>query len=475
MALKKDFSKVEYRIKLLSGNNVVLVEANGFESEIFVPEIQNGRISFQNIVPNRRCCFKGTAQTIKGLMRRKRRSVQSTTEQRSTNATTERTRASISPSQTWRLQGGGGLNDIHHTHSPLAFSTPASAPSPTLSYLKKSQMKYNKENYELQQPRTSAQAYHTIELLQPKSTSLLQQQQQMKINSQNLNTPLTKTARIQCVQADIDKVMRDNAGGGAVDFGDSGRDFNVPDVPSLTPRPLQNSTQTNKNKMTPGQVEAPDTVTKWRKCITPIRTYSRHALNVPALRANASVKKVRQKTKSLSSATQGTKGTYKVELKRRKLIFDTKTAISPRTFKKQQNSTTPLRRRSVERERIAASLPKESKRYDTSKHTAFDMLTTPSRSHVMANKLQQQFRKACVNKASSTCPKYKLLCKLPPLEEPSKIKVNMLTHSPSNNTTVAAMLEKARSNAIRKCVHSMNAKVMRWPIQQQPYHHDNLY
>lgn len=45
-----------YNIKLLAEKSVVMVECDGFESEIFIPSIVKGRISFLNVIANRRCC-----------------------------------------------------------------------------------------------------------------------------------------------------------------------------------------------------------------------------------------------------------------------------------------------------------------------------------------------------------------------------------------------------------------------------------
>ncbi|KAH8401163.1 hypothetical protein KR009_003423, partial [Drosophila setifemur] len=47
---------VKFQIQLLSGKTVVLVECPGYESELFMPQIVNSRITFQNIIPDRRCC-----------------------------------------------------------------------------------------------------------------------------------------------------------------------------------------------------------------------------------------------------------------------------------------------------------------------------------------------------------------------------------------------------------------------------------
>ncbi|XP_017472913.1 PREDICTED: uncharacterized protein LOC108363895 [Rhagoletis zephyria] len=455
MSLKKEISKVEYRIKLLSGNNVVLVEANGFESEIFVPSIHNGRISFQNIIPNRRCCNRLNVLASKSSAGKKRRSTQ-TTER--ILAPVNYNRDSISPSTTWRLQAG---HEVNRTRSPLAFSTPAPAPSPSPSpsYTIGQQLKHhNKENY-TPLPRALAQANHPIDILRVNRRSPIQLNRKS-----SLQTPDTRTVRIQCQQSEISKHL--NAASG-----DSGSGFNIPDVPNLsrsTGFSFLESPNNAKSKAKKANTSAPGTVTKWRKCLTPVRTYSRNGFTVPRLPSSSSVTNARN-LKRLPSMTQGTKGTYKLEVRRRKLVVDPKTAISPNTFKQQQRTTAHLRPKSPNKRRSGATLPNDRRQYDMSKKTAFDMLTAPSRSHV-ATKLAQQFKKACVNKASSTCPKYKILCKIPPLEQPErqpKGKYSVNKYLPPSNITAAAMMEKACSTVNQTCEGVTHFQRPSWPTQTQ--------
>ncbi|KAL7735891.1 hypothetical protein ACLKA6_002345 [Drosophila palustris] len=54
-------ANLSFKIKLLSSKNVVLVDCAGFESELFMPQIVKGRINFQNIIPNHRCCDAAAA------------------------------------------------------------------------------------------------------------------------------------------------------------------------------------------------------------------------------------------------------------------------------------------------------------------------------------------------------------------------------------------------------------------------------
>lgn len=54
-------ANLSFKIKLLSSKNVVLVDCAGFESELFMPQIIKGRINFQNIIPNHRCCDAAAA------------------------------------------------------------------------------------------------------------------------------------------------------------------------------------------------------------------------------------------------------------------------------------------------------------------------------------------------------------------------------------------------------------------------------
>ncbi|KAH8319786.1 hypothetical protein KR074_005738, partial [Drosophila pseudoananassae] len=61
--------EVKFDIKLLSGKTVVMVECPGYESELFMPQIVKGRITFQNIIPNRRCCPESILLSDQFLLR----------------------------------------------------------------------------------------------------------------------------------------------------------------------------------------------------------------------------------------------------------------------------------------------------------------------------------------------------------------------------------------------------------------------
>lgn len=63
MPVQATNSTLVFKIKLLSGKNVVLVDCPGYESELFMPLIVKGRISIQNILPHHRCCDAAIADT----------------------------------------------------------------------------------------------------------------------------------------------------------------------------------------------------------------------------------------------------------------------------------------------------------------------------------------------------------------------------------------------------------------------------
>ncbi|XP_064545381.1 uncharacterized protein LOC135433298 [Drosophila montana] len=46
-------SHIRFNIQLLADKSVVLVEARGYESEIFLPHVQNGRVSLTNVICSR--------------------------------------------------------------------------------------------------------------------------------------------------------------------------------------------------------------------------------------------------------------------------------------------------------------------------------------------------------------------------------------------------------------------------------------
>uniref|UniRef100_A0A1A9VQJ5 Uncharacterized protein n=1 Tax=Glossina austeni TaxID=7395 RepID=A0A1A9VQJ5_GLOAU len=311
-------NKRHFQIKLLAGNNVVLVEAPGYESEIFVPQTCNGRIAFVNVIPNRRCCFKtdknsaSSENTFCG-------------QSAAVNTLAKKFLGYGSNGRARRIYGGG------EKCSPFDKGILKEQQHSDTSPIKQ------KTFWNLQTPqslRTSAPAksYCGVDSNLSRNPLLL--------------TPLCST-------------LQSSAGGDT----------------TLWPRNKSKA----KDTSTPKSVYNDKTITptKWRKCLTPVRTYGRSSVMLCRKRSPTKIggSKVEQ--------TQGMKATCSIDIRKHKVKDDIK--ATPDFY-----------------------LSKDPK-------TAFDLLTSPARDG--SSKLKRQFRNACINKAVGTHRKYKELCSVPPLQQ----------------------------------------------------------
>lgn len=145
----------------------------------------------------------------------------------------------------------------------------------------------------------------------------------------------------------------------------------------------------------------PGTITKWRKCITPQKTYSRFAQS--AKRVGISPGVIRRHSMLLHrskcsrfSKTPGFYGDALVQLKRVPAIIDQKTKLSPRRFKQQLCDWSDLTRTDADE-----VVPKTKAGYKSSRNP-FHLLTHTTRIHCYSERLQQMFRKRCIQKYAAT-------------------------------------------------------------------------
>uniref|UniRef100_A0A1B0FG82 Uncharacterized protein n=1 Tax=Glossina morsitans morsitans TaxID=37546 RepID=A0A1B0FG82_GLOMM len=289
-------NKPNFKIKLLAGNNVVLVEAPGYESEIFVPQTHKGRIAFVNVIPNRRCCFK---------------------------------------------------TDKNSTSSENAFCGQSTA----INKLAKKVLGYDSNGRTARiyggDDKYSPFGKGTLKERQRGDTSPIKQQ-----TTWNLETPqslrTSAPAKSYC----------------RVDSGDA----------TLWSRNKSKAKDKSTQKLVYN--EEIITPTKWRKCLTPVRTYGRSSVTLCKKRSPTKI------GRSKVEQTQGKKATCSIDVRKHEVKEDIKATS-------------------------ASYLSKDPK-------TAFDLLTGPARDG--SSKLKKQFRNACVNKAAATHRKYKELCRVPPLE-----------------------------------------------------------
>lgn len=443
-------SKIDYRIKLLSGNNVILVEAAGYESEIFIPSIDcNGRIAFINVMPNRRCCGKTQNAEI------------------TKQAAVKREVCTPLTSSNLRESSNKENVRLHPMRPPLANSTPAAPPimgkSSTIIRRIKSEHGTSGSMTSSNLNTFGSSSESTLPTPEPFRRAVPATRRQLVDNTQ-FNLPKgIKVMRLYHNSRDgtPSKVGRLVNTGNSSNMNSVTREdlhnmsnmscsFRIPATPTKnTTKGMVSSTPLNKQKQTTLQTIAVEgSNSKWRKCITPVRTYSKRGAAVKRNPTLSSQKKalnpVHFRPTYLVNPTQGCKPAYKVELRRRRLVVDGKVRISSRAFKRQQQqqqeldiNTKPHQKSILGPSVSFTSLHKMNKEGIS----AFDLLTNSNRSRCLSAKLKEQFRKGCVNKASSTYNKYKVLCSIPPLQKDEQVLelTQSLMHSPNLATSAEQM------------------------------------
>ncbi|XP_046811585.1 uncharacterized protein LOC111678198 [Lucilia cuprina] len=415
MAMKKEnIQKLNYRIKVLAGNNVVLVECDHYESEIFMPQIVNGRITFLNIIPNRRCC-QVTKTNVMNFASKEMKAANTYLKEQNV----------VNNKKLNRFSAGDA--EFTPMIAPLANSTPANVKKrSSCGSLAEQHSPYpnscgNSIDASLPTPEVCRRAA-------PAPTRLLERSM--------LNLPPgVKVARIyhNSVEGTPKKVgrlvtpskhtsVRQNSANVSILNGS----FRLP----CSPAPSNYSSYSKSTARTVSSSTALDSIAKWQKVLTPVRTYTRKSKNPVMIKRPVTVESAKKSLKPLRitptylvNPTQGPNVTQEIEIKKRKLIVDSKISISPKTFKKQQtepletykpNSTNILQTNSL-------GIHKPRPLRETMALSAFDLLTNSNHQRCMSAKLNEQFRRGCVNKASSTYSKYKVLSTVPSLQQDEQV------------------------------------------------------
>ena len=386
---KENNHNSKFRIKLLADNNVIMLEADNYETEIFTPHIINGRLTFLNIIPNRRCC-----QISSGSRTNAMKFVP-------TKATKE-----FKNGAPLKLGRYSATQDAIAMPAPLANSTPAN-----IKHRSNGGQQSNKSLYNSNAFKTSCES--TQPTPQPIRRAVALRPQMLEKSMLNL-TKDVKLAPIypNAKEGTPKKMARLVA--------------TSPNVSLLNGSfSLQNSPVISSNSRQNKNLVGVDSLARWRKVLTPVRTYTRTSkqpvmLQRPKIVASAkkSQKPLKVRPSYLVNPTKGPNVTLCIEMRKRKVIIDTKLRISPKTFKRQQQE--PLDKCQV----ISKSLllPRKHRNcQDTLAMSAFDLLTNSNRKHCISYKLNEQFRLGCVNKASSTYTKYKVLCSIPALQQDEQV------------------------------------------------------
>ncbi|XP_017865214.1 PREDICTED: uncharacterized protein LOC108615310 [Drosophila arizonae] len=370
---------LNFKIKLLSGNNVVLVDCVGFESELFMPQIIKGRITFQNIIPNHRCCNAAAANVQTGqliLPASKLGDVKIV--------------AGIAAGAAKRL------NCQPHVASkttPLARSTPSSSSSSERAI-----SRADKENLSMQMTpeqvrcRVPAGTGQMAALPTPSPICL-----------DALETSSTSTVPNLALESYTNRTVTQDS-------------FNVIEPPSTSS--LSSSAKSPDFAQCNFMHKAP-----------PMRTYSRRKPNTTDSNnssgggsSSASVTHPksplawRKKKLTKVSSTKPPSPSMKLELRRRKLIVDQKKSLPKHTYTK--ITATPITTTKIRRKQVTG---KTRQQFDALKGTAFDMLTSMGHSHVSV-KLTKQFKEACVEKYSEALPSYAELSGTRPLEHDRQVR-----------------------------------------------------
>ncbi|KAM7341724.1 univalents only isoform 2-T2 [Cochliomyia hominivorax] len=197
--------------------------------------------------------------------------------------------------------------------------------------------------------------------------------------------------------------------------------FRLPGSPSLR----SNTSKSRTNVVCPSTPE--NFAAKWHKVLTPVRTYTRNSKNPVLVKRPTNVDSAKKFAKPykptyLINPTKGLDAIQKMEIRQRKLILDKKICISPKTFKKQQQQVQQVEMTKPKINNLnSLSFHKPRNYTDSLAMSAFDLLTNSNRYVRMNKKLNELFRKGCVNKASSTYSKYKLLIGIPPLQQDEQV------------------------------------------------------
>ncbi|XP_016970179.1 uncharacterized protein LOC108038005 [Drosophila rhopaloa] len=310
--------QLNFKIQLLSGKNVVLVDCSGYESELFMPQIVRGRITFQNIIPDRRCCPE--SRMLSDPLQ-----VDLGTRTRTMRSPLRRTFPEVNLS------------------TPLAKSTPSSTSS--------LRSKAGKEN-ELPQLTPEGPRTRPFEL-----TSLVEVE--MDIDPVNV-TPCQEqaytTLRLPSPELQLPAVYQNES----------------LSVPRISPQNLSSFKQ--------GTVLTKEPVIhNSTPKLPPRRTYTRKKPGNPCKTKPApawSPLKKNKKNPTVSS-TKVPNPTMKLEVRNRKLIVDPKTTLA--AYDPNQKESVTITKKKIIRKQVTG---KTRKQFEALKVTAFDLLTNSSVGHM---------------------------------------------------------------------------------------------
>ncbi|EDW02270.1 GH19990 [Drosophila grimshawi] len=359
MANKTSSGVLQFKIKLLSGNNVVLVDCVGYDSQLFVPQIIKGVITFQNIIPSNRCCNAACGQGQKGQF--------------------------ILPATKFgnvRIVPPLGYNsgvDVSNKSAPLARSTPSRGSS----------VRAEKENVSMVLTPEQTRCRPTQMMTSPTSATINSDTQPFLESSfHTCNLPISELPDVSPLRP-------------------------VANTPDSSLRRRLASTASSPDSATTSEPALYNFMHK----APPLRTYSRRKGDTTT-QSTASISwSPLSKKKRLAkvSSTKPPSPRLKMEVRHRKLIVDQKKTLS------QPDAPTlsiPIIKTKIQGKLVSA---KTRRQFEALKLTAFDLLTSPGISR-LSSELYQQFKDACVDRYCETLPSYVELSSVAPLQQDRQVK-----------------------------------------------------
>ncbi|XP_043640416.1 uncharacterized protein LOC122611422 [Drosophila teissieri] len=370
--------ELNFKIQLLSGKNVLLVESPDYESELFMPQIVGGRITLQNIIPNRRCCPESRmlSDPVMGDMDSRTRIAKSPLRRSFAAANPPTPLAKSTPMNTSSLRSLAGKENAVPQLTPEGLRCrPFRLPS-------QGEMHIDELSCQGQAPGSLAS-----------SKSMMSAYSNNSLSQTEMSSPVISSKNVTNVHAN-----------------ESDRNTFTPLSISETrtsPLVLPTETYTEQNLQAMKVVH-----NKTKEKVAAVRTYSRKKAGTASKAKPTPVWSPLQKRKKNSSvsSTKVPSPTMKMEVRNRKLIVDTKKTLAAHDPGKLYSG--PITMKKIIRKQVTG---KTRKQFEALKVTAFDLLTNLCVGNISED-LAKQFQKACANRVCTTLPNYAEIAIVPPLE-----------------------------------------------------------
>ncbi|XP_039227746.2 uncharacterized protein LOC6528531 [Drosophila yakuba] len=370
--------ELNFKIQLLSGKNVLLVESPDYESELFMPQIVGGRITLQNIIPNRRCCPESRmlSDPVMADMGSRTRIAKSPPRRSFAAANPPTPLAKSTPMNTSSLRSRAGKENAVPQLTPEGLRCrPFRLPS---------QGEIHMDELSCQERAPGSVA---------SSKSMMSAYTNNSLSQTEMTSPVILSKNVTYVHAN-----------------ESGRKIFTPlsiSETRISPVVLPNETYTEQN---PQAIEVVHNKSKPK--VAAVKTYSRKKAGTATKAKPTPVWSPLQKRKKNSSvsSTKVPSPTMKVEVRNRKLLVDTKKTLAAHDPSKL--SAGPITMKKIIRKQVTG---KTRKQFEALKVTAFDLLTNLCVGNISED-LAKQFQRACANRVCTTLPNYAEIAVVPPLE-----------------------------------------------------------